>query len=662
MADLPAPPGTLVPVLPAPWPLPPARRATIDYALPAQADAWLRHPVLGDPSFDAFVRRPGNPIVHGSAPFLWPVNTSLLEDPVSGNWYAYVGYYLEGYAFGEGKPITHCRVHRSTDQGHTWTEIGPVFADPDFRFEGDQYPSPIAPDAKVVYHAGKYHMSYDWCTANTTWANAAAPAGGADSGLAYAWSERPEGPFHRAPRPILRTSQVQQWNQHSSRYHRAYATALIRRRHDWLVLADLDSGSHFAWGQAALTAADPLGTWSEPVLLAALEGDTYYPAPVESFPAFAHGGYVYDPRTSVGMNRNFQLLMRAPLEQAHRPEAWSLYQHGSLWHAEPVPHEYLGIWGQTLAAEVVDGRLDVLFPSRHADGGAGTINAATRSWDQPLRPRGFTLSAHGARSLTLTRSAYGPFTLDAGLHLAAGTVRLAWGYRAPLATEGRANGQAAAVSWTQHTGLELTQRGWQMLRIGGEEHAEVLGEGPLAADEARQVRVVVRAGRARVSLDGNRVWEGALPTAMAPLALLLEAHTHLTVEHFAVTGTPRPATQCWLASEAIAGAGIAEGTYEQTTGPLWHAGQGAVCRTPGERAKWNFRGRRFRLWSPRGPDYGAVKVWLDGAPIGTLDLRAHTPLPSAVVLQRRGLADGFHALVLKADDRPLPLDCLEVDQ
>ena len=56
-----------------------------------------------------------------------------------------------------------------------------------------------------------------------------------------------------------------------------------------------------------------------------------------------------------------------------------------------------------------------------------------------------------------------------------------------------------------------------------------------------------------------------------------------------------------------------QGTYEQATGRLWHAGQGAVCRTPGERAKWNFRGRRLRLWSPRGPDYGAVKVWLDGA-------------------------------------------------
>lgn len=35
--------GNVVPVLPASWPVPPARRTTIDYALSAQADAWLRY-------------------------------------------------------------------------------------------------------------------------------------------------------------------------------------------------------------------------------------------------------------------------------------------------------------------------------------------------------------------------------------------------------------------------------------------------------------------------------------------------------------------------------------------------------------------------------------------------------------------------------------------
>ncbi len=38
-----------------------------DYAAPAHKADWLRHPVYGDPSFDAFERLPGNPIYRGSS-------------------------------------------------------------------------------------------------------------------------------------------------------------------------------------------------------------------------------------------------------------------------------------------------------------------------------------------------------------------------------------------------------------------------------------------------------------------------------------------------------------------------------------------------------------------------------------------------------------------
>src|SRR4051812_28694973 len=67
----------------------------VDYAESRHVDAWLRHPVFGDPSFDAFERAPGNPIHRGTPDFAWPVNTFLFIDPPSGNWYAYVGDYKE---------------------------------------------------------------------------------------------------------------------------------------------------------------------------------------------------------------------------------------------------------------------------------------------------------------------------------------------------------------------------------------------------------------------------------------------------------------------------------------------------------------------------------------------------------------------------------------
>ena len=72
-----------VAVVPERWTPPSDRGSKIDFALGQQADAWLRHDALGDPSFDNFERRPGNPIVRGKPPLNWPVNGFLFEDPKS---------------------------------------------------------------------------------------------------------------------------------------------------------------------------------------------------------------------------------------------------------------------------------------------------------------------------------------------------------------------------------------------------------------------------------------------------------------------------------------------------------------------------------------------------------------------------------------------------
>ncbi len=75
----------------------------IDFATLPLKDAWMRHPVLGDPSFDNFKRYAKNPVERGTPPFNWPVNGFYFEDPVSGNEYVYVGEYHTGYALGEDK-------------------------------------------------------------------------------------------------------------------------------------------------------------------------------------------------------------------------------------------------------------------------------------------------------------------------------------------------------------------------------------------------------------------------------------------------------------------------------------------------------------------------------------------------------------------------------
>ena len=61
---------------------------------------------------------------------------------------------------------------------------------------------------------------------------------------------------------------------------------------------------------------------------------------------------MYAPFTSVATNREFQVLYRAPLEEATDASAWEVVQVGSLSHWEGTAEG--GIWGQTFSAFVDD--------------------------------------------------------------------------------------------------------------------------------------------------------------------------------------------------------------------------------------------------------------------------------------------------------------------
>ena len=127
-------------------------------------------------------------------------------------------------------------------------------------------------------------------------------------------------------------------------------------------------------------------------------------------------------------------------------------------------------------------------------------------------------------------------------------------------------------------------------------------------------------------------------------------------------GVPQPAVSTWLYSEGISGAGVAEDAYEKIDGSPWRFGIGALCKDPHERVKWNIRGSGFRLWLPRGPAFGRVAVKLDGAILGEIDL-CGPAAASAPVLERKGIADGFHAVVVTGvSGTTMPVDCLEALQ
>ena len=613
-----------------------------NYAHAHHVDAWLRHPVYGDPSFDAFERVPGNPIHRGAPPYEWPVNGFLFHDPVSGNHYAYVGDYTLGYL---GKP-SRCVLYRSTDGAKSWKNLGVVLAGDPALFDKNGH----TPDVSVVYDAGRYHMIYDWGEPNFN----------AEGGLAYAWAEHPEGPWHRAPQPITRNTTLPKL---LGRYQRTYAATLIRRAKDWLIVGMMDAAPN-AWALFAITAPNPEGPWSERTLVRHVETDGFHPPLLEFYPAFSHQGFLYVPATSVALNRNFNALFRVPLERATDPKAWELARHGSLWHSEPVESEHYGLWGQTFSGSVAaDGTLWALFNSRDASG-MGTVNLARRPWKKPLRERGFVLSGHEGPSVTFLHQTFAAFTLETTLQLH-GTALLLWDYQGALGPSvPQADATLHPLTKTRFTALQLSPTGWQLQRADAQGQLTVLGSGSVSQKQRWKLRLQRHPdGTLTVHSDGKSLWTGAaepLPTSPGALGLWVEPHSHLIVEAFQVRGKPLPARLTYLGLEALLGAGESLAAWQQRTDSAFRYGMGLVATQPKARVKWNVTGKQLTLWSPRGPAFGVAEVRLNGKVVATLDLHTEQLTPSQPLWTSKRLRGSLHALVLQAREGLLPVDCLEV--
>jgi len=622
----------------------------VDYADVNHAADWLRHPVLGDPSFDSFEHAAGNPLHRGTPPYVWPVNGFLFNDPASGNWYCYVGHYLDGYAMGKDTP-SMCTVYRSTNRGASWEHIGPIFPDEPFTFEGEQVPMHGAPDVCVIHADGRYHMAFDWATANTTWERAADPPPDANSGAGYAWADKPEGPFHRTPRPIAATRQQKLLD---GKYRRIYASSIIRRDNDWLVLTLTDSGPFFGWALLAMTAAKPEGPYTEPVLILQPEQDRYLPPLLEYFPAFTHDGYAYSPATSVAANRNYQALFRAPIEKAADPAAWELYQAGNIWHAEPVEHESHGIWGQTFSGFVQDGQFHVMFPSRDSKG-MGTINIASRPWDQPIAAHGFVLSGHDGPSLAILRRG-GAFTaMDVEAEHTGAPFALLWNITAPLdanrPTSGAVIDEATLASCC---GIELDGAKWRLCPDGPEGSVE----SPTAS---RHIAAAFGDARVRIDIDGHRVYDGPYNNPPAVPGLLAGKASHLRVRKFAVTGASTPTRVAWAHNDALLGHAQNRAHWkEQKDNPLFRNSDGIVSKNPDAAVKWNVVCSHIRICAPKTPAYGKATLYIDGKETAIIDFHADAPESSAARYDSP-LPPGPHAITLRARDGVFPVDILETE-
>jgi hypothetical protein len=621
-------------------PDPVARR---DYARARFVEDWLHHPSIGDPSWDTFVRDAGNPILRGSEPYWWPVNGTLFLDPVSRAWFAFVSVYPRGY----WPPPPADSVILREGAGR-WEKVGVVFGNerPPFACKDGQMGA--ATDCSVVYDRGRYHMIYGWCD----------PAN-RRGGLGYASAARPEGPYRCSPAPIhddARQAPI------LGRYVRAYASTLIRRKRDWLIIHMMSTPGNAGgtWALFAMTALEAVGPYSPPTMLLAPQQASYHPALAEFFPAFVRRGRVYAPATSVAANRSYQSLFSAEVEVAHRPDAWRIDRLGSMWHAESHDWESRGIWGQTIAGVVAaDDTLRVMYPAKDSSDRGG-VGMARRSWSRPLDD-GFVVSAPNALAHAVLRRWYGAFDLEAEI-ASQGAYRVCWSCRGPLGpSHGYADSVPSVLMARSRRELRIEPGGWRIMDVASNGRISHVGAGELPRSSLR-LRVAVRqsATDAVVRLGDSQVWHSEGLVQEGRIEILAETGSHVKVDRFSVAGHPGRISDDWLASEAIAGSAPAPGEWQPVEDPMFRYGSGYETEVVGARAKWNVTGRRLTLWSPRRPGYGEIAMFLDGRPVGTVSLRSAAPMASAPVATFDA-HPGRHAFIIECVSGRAPCDALTVE-
>lgn len=625
-----------------------------NYAHMENRNLWLRHPVLGDPSFDTF-ERVGEPVHRSRPPYEWAVNGSLFRDPKDGAWYYYAGLYPYGYATREDCP-SHFVIYRSVNEGESWECLGPGF-EKGFTFDHLNVASDHFPDVVVIYdeESDKYWMTYDWASNNTTWENAHCPRGtGSDSGSALAWARSPAGPFTRLSVPYLSNARL---SGALGRFARMYGATVLKRKKDWISFILCDSNQHFSWGLACMTAPSPEGPWSDPFMLLSVDRPEYYPSPVEFFPCFAADDRVYAPATSVAATRNYQAVFSAKLEDAHQPGSWNLEFDGDAWHSRPVPEETCGIWGQTFNGFVHNGKLTVMYPSKD-DRDYGILSVASRPWNMPFSD-GFTFSGHGGPSISPTLAAYDDFSLTADLKRT-GIIDIAFNYSGILGpNRSCADSVPHRQALSGYSALRLDADGSKLITVDCDGNETIHLECGCPLDQGK-IKIERRKDQVTVWINDKRLGNAGIPCDKAlPLALIAQKASMLICESFEVEGERKDYTLFYNSHDALLGAGQKLDHWESAESPIYAAGEGFT----GEgtvKAKWNVIGNHIEVYAPKAPYLGVMSVWVDGYFSGTANLTASEEIPSAPIYIIENLKQGRHSVLIMPETGKITVDMLAV--
>jgi len=198
---------------------------------------------------------------------------------------------------------------------------------------------------------GGVHVLFDWGTSVIVEGGregaqppvrppAALPPGGAgaqDGGLGYMHCAGPAGPCNISETPVAHWNAGKASEPIFPGYEVTYGGTLLKRKHDWLVLAAMSRKANTGgiWALVAMTSPGPdpdpaTGpAYSAPRLLLYPESPRWHPGTCEFYPCFATQGFAYCACSSLQANRGYQVRPSqppcAPCPLRHRRVAQSSF-------------------------------------------------------------------------------------------------------------------------------------------------------------------------------------------------------------------------------------------------------------------------------------------------------------------------------------------------
>ena len=369
----------------------------------------------------------------------------------------------------------------------------------------------------------------------------------------------------------------------------------------------------------------------------------FYPTPVEFHPCMAVEGRVYAHATSVAKSRNYQALFSAPLEEAHKPGAWTLEQDGSLWHSEPNEYEHYGLWGQTIHGFVHEGVFHSMFCSRDSRG-MGTVSLASRPWKEPLRD-GFMLSGHMGPSQTFLYGCRKDFELNAEFEMD-GEVTFVFDMQGVVGPNKNMS-DSVPVGLNHCKGLRIGRGYWTLERYDDRGEAEILSRGCCPKIDRLKL---MRKGNVLTLIAGNMVAHSVVLPGEGLVGLWCAEHSWIRVSRWEMTGGTARYALTFNGWEGLLGAGRRRDDWTV---------EGKVFTTAQSCAKYNVIGDRVEIRGVRGPALGGFAVIVDGEKMAAVKQRAEQP-EDEQVLCAVDLPQGRHGVRIVPEGGAMALTGLTV--